>query len=103
VTHTFTKNDDGTYTVGMWLLSFHRPGTHQFTPLIKVEHLRSAIRLTNLLNGGTGNIEATLLRAGALVGAEEVKPNNGEDHESTAKSAAMVRRARGRAVPRHTV
>ena len=99
MTHTFMKHSDGSFSVGNWVQGAHHA---RFEPLVKVQHLTSAIRLTNLLNGGTGNVEATLLRAGVMTDVAGTD-SNGEDHESTAKSAAMVRRARGRAVARHTV
>lgn len=89
MTHTFTKNADGTFDVGNWLLSFHRPGTHQFSPLIRVKHLMSAIRLTNLLNGGTGNIEAALLRAGVMT---DIGVNDGaEMHDDAVAGPKLVR------------
>jgi hypothetical protein len=91
--HSFIKNSEGSYDVGVWLLSFHRPGTHEFHPIVQVSTLRGAIRTTNCLNGGNGNIDRT------MEAAVPREPTNGgaKDHESTAKSAAVVRQARARA------
>lgn len=102
--HTFRKSGEQ-YDVGLWLRSPHPIEDYaidQFEPLVVVSTLRGAIRLTNLLNGGTGNIDATLLRAGVMERPGD-GDNHGEDHESTAKRAAVVRRARARAPARHAV
>jgi hypothetical protein len=93
VTHTFLKRNERDYTVGQWLRA--PEGFDRFEPLVSVTTMRGAIRLAALLNGGTGMVDAVLLRAGVMTDPIE-DDSNGEDHEATAKRAALVRRARAR-------
>lgn len=55
--HTYLKVSDG-YAIGMWLSG---PEGNYFQRLFKVDMLRSAFRAVNILNGGTGDTQSSLV------------------------------------------
>jgi hypothetical protein len=49
--HTYIKQSDIEYNIGMWLL--HPEGYHRFNILFTVPNLKQAFTAVNMLNGGT--------------------------------------------------
>ncbi len=48
--HTYLKNDDGTYSVGMWLPN--REGVTAFVKMFDVANFYDACQSCTMLNGG---------------------------------------------------
>lgn len=87
MTHTFVRSGEQ-YDIGVWLRD--EKGADRFKPLVSVTTMRAAIRLVNTLNGGAGNIDSVLLRAGVMKQGEDDGAANGSQAEGT----AVVRGAR---------
>lgn len=87
MTHTWMKLCDGEYAVGTWVRAATKD---KFERVARVNTLRSAIRLVNLLNGGTGRVDEPLARFEVKDGDDGI-----EMHDRPLQGAAVVQGPRG--------